>query len=76
MYFFTSLITSRLMFFALIRHYCVLRHLGGKFYFGCLQEVMSGIPYLHRKVHYSKTTSTNNFEIIPQEFFAKCNFFI
>ena len=29
---------------------------------------MFGIPYSYCKVNYSRTTSTNNFEIIPEEF--------
>ena len=47
--------------------YCILWHLVSKFYSGGLQEVMFGIPYSYCKVNYSKMTSTNNFEIIPED---------
>ena len=43
-------------------------HFVSKFYSGCLQEVMFGIPYSYCKVNYSKTTSPNNFKIIPEDF--------
>ena len=46
--------------------YFILRYLVSKFYSGCLQEVMFGIPWSYCRVNYSKTTSTNNFEIIPE----------
>ena len=47
--------------------YCILQNLVSKFYSGCLQEVMFGIPYSHCKVNHFKTTSTNIFEIIPED---------
>ena len=37
---------------------------------------MFGIPCSHCKVNYSTMTSTNNFDIIPEDFFARCNFLI
>ena len=60
------LITANI-FFKNSSFYCILQHLVSRFYSACLQEVMFGIPYLYCKVNYSKTTSTNSFEIIPED---------
>ena len=60
------LITANI-FFKNSSFYCILQHLVSRFYSGCLQEVMFGIPYSYCKVNYSKMTASNNFEIIPED---------
>ena len=37
---------------------------------------MLNIPYSNCKVNFSKTTSTNNFKITPENLFARCNFLV